>query len=620
MFVADKMDDSSRILKPHEYEDILRGDLSDIELLEDEDDDLLDEIDNVTEDQLHERLRLFETGNLAAAEVSEDFNHHSNDQPSSVLNEETEVSQSNEFLAENEPTLYNPVPRWRKPRDWNPPDSTCDIQMSAPPDEILTPKQYFDKYIDNSILENFVQQTNLYSVQQKGNSINTCTSEIEQFLGIHLMMSVVKMPSYRMYWANETRFSPVADKLSRNRFDCLRTYFHVNDNANMTNAKDKNHDKLFKVRPFIDSVRENMRKIEPDEKCSVDELIIPFKGRSTMKQYVKNKPHKWGIKVFAIASQSGIIHDFEIYVGKGTVKCTNNKLGLSGEIVLRLAEIIPKFKNYKIFCDNWFTSYHLLCELKCKGILAVGTVRSNRLCGCILEDDKTLAKKGRGSYDEMIDVENNIFACKWYDNRCVFLASSYAAVQPMDEVSRYSAADKKVVSVSRPNIVKEYNASMGGVDLNDMLVELYRINIKVRRYYLRIIFHIIDVCIVNSWLLYRRHHKQLNLSTKIIPLLNFKVEISHALLSSGQDKMKKRGRPSNDVPTYQPPTKKYKIAPRPTDDVRFDSVDHWPLPTADKQRCKNCINYYSQMKCMKCDLYLCLNQKRNCFLYFHSKK
>ncbi|KAJ4445301.1 hypothetical protein ANN_07106 [Periplaneta americana] len=81
----------------------------------------------------------------------------------------------------------------------------------------------------------------------------------------------------------------------------------------MKARNDPNYDKLFKVRPFIDSVK---AETEPEKYNSVDELIIPFKGRSSLKQYVKNKPHKWGIKVFAHAGTSGIVYDFEIYRGK----------------------------------------------------------------------------------------------------------------------------------------------------------------------------------------------------------------------------------------------------------------------------------------------------------------
>lgn len=68
------------------------------------------------------------------------------------------------------------------------------------------------------------------------------------------------MPSYRMFWAEQTRFSTVSDAMSRNRFDNLRSNIHFNDNSKMRSREHPNHDKLFKVRPFINAIRENMKK------------------------------------------------------------------------------------------------------------------------------------------------------------------------------------------------------------------------------------------------------------------------------------------------------------------------------------------------------------------------
>lgn len=81
-----------------------------------------------------------------------------------------------------------------------------------------------------------------------------------------------------------------------------------------------------------------------------------------------------------MASKSGIDHDFEMYVGKGTVATKN--MGISGDIVVRLAEVIPRNQNYKIFNDNWFTSHALLCELNRMGKMATGTVKETRSGRC----------------------------------------------------------------------------------------------------------------------------------------------------------------------------------------------------------------------------------------------
>ena len=54
---------------------------------------------------------------------------------------------------------------------------------------------------------------------------------------------------------------------------------------------------------------------------------------------------------------------------------------------------------------------------------------------------------------------------------------------------------------------------MGGVDLADMLIALYRTNIITRKiWYLKIIFYCVDIAKINAWLLYRRHFQQKEVS------------------------------------------------------------------------------------------------------------
>ncbi|XP_047106672.1 piggyBac transposable element-derived protein 2-like [Schistocerca piceifrons] len=246
----------------------------------------------------------------------------------------------------------------------------------------------------------------------------------------------------------------------------------------MIRREDPNYDKLLKVRPFVDKIKQGFSIIEPEEYHSVYELIISFKGHSSLKQYVKIKPHKWGIKVFAHAGSSGIEYDFEIYRGQGTAH-NDTGLDISGDIVIRFVEGLPKYKKFKVFTDNWFTSYNLISALKNYGILAVGTVRPTRLQGCNLKADSELKKQGQGSCDYRTETERNIMALKWYDNKSVVLASSYKGVSPVEPVKRWSVGERKYIDVPRPDIVREYNRSIG-VDLHDMLVALYRSNIGVK--------------------------------------------------------------------------------------------------------------------------------------------
>lgn len=93
-----------------------------------------------------------------------------------------------------------------------------------------------------------------------------------------------------------------------------------------------------------------MKAVAPEERQSIDEQIIPFKGRSPLKQYMKSKPHKWGYKVFTRAGVSGIMHDFIIYEGKGTAH--DNGFGISGDLVIDLVKDLPENRNHQLFFDN----------------------------------------------------------------------------------------------------------------------------------------------------------------------------------------------------------------------------------------------------------------------------
>ncbi|CAH2014285.1 unnamed protein product [Acanthoscelides obtectus] len=94
-------------------------------------------------------------------------------------------------------------------------------------------------------------------------------------------------------------------------------------------------------------------------------------------------------------------------------------IGASGNIVLRLAAVIPKHKNHFLFFDNWFTSLKLLATLYKDGIYSLGTVRKDRIHGLTFSSDNIMKKKGRGTYEEYeATIEDvKLFALKWFDNK-----------------------------------------------------------------------------------------------------------------------------------------------------------------------------------------------------------
>ncbi|KAJ8893960.1 hypothetical protein PR048_006561 [Dryococelus australis] len=77
-------------------------------------------------------------------------------------------------------------------------------------------------------------------------------------------------------------------------------------------------DKLHKVWPLEKSLYKNCFKTyHHSNRLSVDECMIPFKGRSGLKQYLPLKPVKECYKVWCLAdSVTGFVLKFKIYSGK----------------------------------------------------------------------------------------------------------------------------------------------------------------------------------------------------------------------------------------------------------------------------------------------------------------
>ena len=118
--------------------------------------------------------------------------------------------------------------------------------------------------------------------------------------------SIIDFPAYQMYWALETRYPPIADVMSRSRHQQLREFLPVSDNLQRDNPENTGN-KLYKIQPILEHVRNNCIEIEPEQEHSMDEQIIPAKTKySGICQYNPKKPVKWGFKNFVRAGSSGI--------------------------------------------------------------------------------------------------------------------------------------------------------------------------------------------------------------------------------------------------------------------------------------------------------------------------
>lgn len=435
-----------------------------------------------------------------------------------------------------------------------------------------------------------------------------------------MYMSIYSLPRSRMYWSHCTRVEKVAQVMPRDRQQNIKNNLHLNDNDLLSQNNGK--DKLFKIRPFIDMLLPKFQGLPKTQKLVIDEQMVPFKGRSSLEQYLPSKPHKWGYKTFVLCDIHGMVHDFSIYTGQILPNPGSPDLGASSNIVLQLSQTIPVDKTYLLFFDNWFTSVKLLVELHHRGISAMGTIRANRIPGCRLPSDSEMKKNGRGSHEErqatFQDVDVRVV--KWYDSRGVTIVSMFGSAEPLGHCKRYDRKRKETCDVPQPAVVKTYNSFIGGVDLLDGLMAYYRIFLKSKKFYLRFFFHFADMALVSSWLMYRRDCDALAVPKKEqLDLLMFKASVASCLCEQNKDLSRKRGRPSLSVDAeIEKKKKRGPVATTPHREVRQDSVGHWPEVAQKRQRCKmpGCTGQPVSF-CTKCKTHLCISKKSNCFISFH---
>ena len=144
--------------------------------------------------------------------------------------------------------------------------------------------------------------------------------EIKAWLGLVMAMSIHKLPAIVDYWKDDWILGvpAFARIMSRNRFQEILRYLHVNNNENMLARENENYDKLFKIRPLIESLKINFQiHYNPHCEQSIDEAMVKYKGRTSWKQYMPLNPIKRGIKIWCRAdSHAGYLCDFEVYFSR----------------------------------------------------------------------------------------------------------------------------------------------------------------------------------------------------------------------------------------------------------------------------------------------------------------
>ncbi|CAF1562154.1 unnamed protein product [Rotaria sp. Silwood1] len=140
-----------------------------------------------------------------------------------------------------------------------------------------------------------------------------------------------------------------------------------------------------------------------------------------------------------------------------------------------------------IFIDNYFSSTKLIKILTELGYRVACTLGPNRIQGCPISTEKQFDQKKRGYYEYFISHNNKCIVIVWKDSKRVLLGSNHIGTEPETLIKRWDKEKRCTVDIKAPQIIKQYNKFMGGVDTLDMLVALHRIPFKFKRWDTRII-------------------------------------------------------------------------------------------------------------------------------------
>ena len=181
-----------------------------------------------------------------------------------------------------------------------------------------------------------------------------------------------------MYWSKDPLYSTplYSQVMSRNRYQLLLKFLHLNDNDTMLPKSDPNYDRLHKIRPLLDYFSNKFESVyTPGPHLSLDEAMVLWKGMLSFKQFIRNKRTRFGIKVFQLCEDTGYTCKFEVYTGSGMIEDT--KWSKTENLVLRIVSPSILGLGYELYTDNWYTTPHLLLYLHEHKVNACGTVRKN---------------------------------------------------------------------------------------------------------------------------------------------------------------------------------------------------------------------------------------------------
>lgn len=199
--------------------------------------------------------------------------------------------------------------------------------------------------------------------------------DLQAYIGLLLLAGVYRShnEATKSLWNAETGRAIFCATMSLRSFEVMTRVIRFDDRE--TRPCRWRDDKLAAIREIWDKWVEILPKMyNPGQAVTVDECLVPFRGRCNFKQYMPSKPARYGIKIWAACdAKTSYAYNMQIYTGKPADGQREKNLAM--RVVLDMS---VGLQGHTITCDNYFTSYALGQELLKRKLGMLGTVRKNK--------------------------------------------------------------------------------------------------------------------------------------------------------------------------------------------------------------------------------------------------
>ena len=174
-------------------------------------------------------------------------------------------------------------------------------------------------FVNDDLFEYMAKETNRYHAQNihhfkdSPHSLkwkDVSVREQKKMVGLLLLMGQVRKDARDEYWSTDkTIETPIFAKvLSRDRFRQVWNSWHFSNN----DEADLRADRLQKINPLLDYFLPKFKEVyKPKRELSLDESIMPWRGRLCFKIYNASKLNKYGILIRMVCeATSGYICNF----------------------------------------------------------------------------------------------------------------------------------------------------------------------------------------------------------------------------------------------------------------------------------------------------------------------